>query len=100
MNLSQIFGLYPDDTGEVQSRIDAATARALPIQATDHLGVVSKLWPITDQHVISAVCSLLSPKPIFIADGHHRYETALRIWKKSSNQARRRTRRRRPISYS
>src|SRR5262249_46048856 len=40
MNLSQIFGLYPDETGEVQTKIDSAIARALPIQATDHLGVV------------------------------------------------------------
>ncbi len=49
-----------------------------PLQATDHLGVVSKLWPITDQHVVSAVTGLMGPKPIFIADGHHRYETALK----------------------
>lgn len=79
MNLSQIFGLYPDEDGEVQAALDAAVARALPIQATDHLGVVSKLWPITDQHVHNAVSRILSPKPVFIADGHHRYETALRF---------------------
>jgi uncharacterized protein (DUF1015 family) len=78
MNLSQIFGLYPDADGEVQAVLDAAVARALPIQATDHLGVVSKMWPITDQHVHNAVSRILSPKPVFIADGHHRYETALR----------------------
>jgi uncharacterized protein (DUF1015 family) len=78
MNLSQVFGLYPDEDGEVQNKIDAAIARALPIQATDHLGVVSKLWPITDQHLINAITSRMAPQPIFIADGHHRYETALR----------------------
>ena len=78
MNLSQIFGLFPDEEGEVQAKLEAAIGRTLPIQATDHLGVVSKLWPIADQHVSAAVSTLLSPKPIFIADGHHRYETALR----------------------
>src|SRR5439155_12990402 len=52
--------------------------RALPLQATDHLGVVSKLWPVTDQQAVSAVTGLMGPKPIFIADGHHRYETALK----------------------
>lgn len=78
MNLSQIFGLFPDPAGEVQAKLDAAVGRALPLQASDHLGVVSKLWPVTDQHVISAVTGLMGPKPIFIADGHHRYETALR----------------------
>ena len=78
MNLSQVFGLYPDEAGEVQAKLDTAVARALPIQATDHLGVVSRLWPITDLHAINAVARILSPKPVFIADGHHRYETALR----------------------
>ena len=33
---------------------------------------------MTDQHVVSAVTGLLGPKPVFIADGHHRYETGLR----------------------
>ena len=78
MNLSQVFGLYPDEAGEVQAKLDAAVARALPIQATDHLGVISRLWPISDLHTINAVARILSPKPVFIADGHHRYETALR----------------------
>lgn len=77
-NLSQIFGLYPDEKGEVMAKLEAAVGRALPLQATDHLGVVSKIWPITDQSVHSAVAGLLGPKPIFIADGHHRYETGLK----------------------
>ena len=78
MNLSQIFGLFPDPEGVVQARLDAAVGRALPLQASDHLGVVSKIWPVIDQQVVSAVTGLMGPKPIFIADGHHRYETALK----------------------
>src|SRR5436305_1837741 len=45
--------------------------------ATDHLGVVSRRWPGSDQGVVSAVTGLPGPRPGFIADGHHRYETAL-----------------------
>jgi uncharacterized protein (DUF1015 family) len=78
MNLSQIFGLYPDADGAVQNQLDAAVGRALPLEATDHLGIVSRLWPVTNQHVVSTVTGLLGPKPVFIADGHHRYETGLR----------------------
>jgi uncharacterized protein (DUF1015 family) len=78
MNLSPVFGLFPDETGMVQARLDAAVGRALPLEATDHLGVVSRLWPIGDQQIVSAVTGLMGPKPIFIADGHHRYETGLR----------------------
>lgn len=78
MNLSQIFGLYPDQDGQVQAILEKTIARSLPLQATDHLGVVSKVWPVADQHVISQVTGLMGPKPIFIADGHHRYETGLK----------------------
>jgi uncharacterized protein (DUF1015 family) len=78
MNLSPVFGLFPDEQGVVQAQLDTAVGRSLPLEATDHLGVVSRLWPVTDQHVCSAVTGLMGPKPVFIADGHHRYETALR----------------------
>jgi uncharacterized protein (DUF1015 family) len=78
MNLSQVFGMYPDADGTIQSQLDAAVGRSLPLEATDHLGVVNRLWSITDLRIISAVTGLMGPKPIFIADGHHRYETALR----------------------
>lgn len=78
MNLSPIFGLFPDETNTVQNLLDEAVHRKPPLQASDHLGVVSRLWPITDQHVLSQVTGLLGPKPVFIADGHHRYETGLR----------------------
>jgi uncharacterized protein (DUF1015 family) len=78
MNLSQIFGLFPDPDSSVQAALDAAVGRSLPLEAVDHLGVVNKLWPVTDHQVVSAVTGLMGPKPVFIADGHHRYETALK----------------------
>jgi uncharacterized protein (DUF1015 family) len=78
MNLSQIFGLYPDPDGVAQAKLDAAVGRMPPVQATDHLGVVSRLWAVTDQHTVATVGGMLADRPVFIADGHHRYETALR----------------------
>ncbi len=75
-NLSQIFGLYPDPAGEAQSLLEDAVAGQTPVEATDHLGVVHRLWPVHDVAVISALSSVVGPKPLFIADGHHRYETA------------------------
>src|SRR5438105_2062068 len=48
MNLSPIFGLFPDEEGAVQSALDKAVGRSLPREATDHLGVVSRLWPVSD----------------------------------------------------
>ncbi len=78
MNLSPVFGLFPDEGGAVQKALDDVAGRALPLEATDHLGAVSRLWPVGDQHAVSTVTGLMGPKPVFIADGHHRYETGLR----------------------
>jgi len=75
-NLSPIFGLYPDAENEVRQCLEAAIVGQTPLQATDHLGVVHRMWPVTDLDVISQVTSLMDPKPVYIADGHHRYETA------------------------
>jgi uncharacterized protein (DUF1015 family) len=75
-NLSQIFGLFPDETNQVQNLLETAAAPVTPIEAVDHLGVVHRLWPVTDIGTIASVSKLMGPKPIFIADGHHRYETA------------------------
>jgi uncharacterized protein (DUF1015 family) len=77
-NLSQIFGLYPDPQGETQNLLEESVAGQTPIAATDHLGVTHRLWPVIDPQVIAAVAGLMGPKPIFIADGHHRYTTALK----------------------
>jgi uncharacterized protein (DUF1015 family) len=78
MNLSPVFGLYPDEAVQVQGLLADAVRHVLPLEAVDHLGVISRLWIVTDQHVVSNVTGLMGPRPIFIADGHHRYETALR----------------------
>ena len=75
-NLSQVFGLYPDPAGEVQAVLDAAVAGQPPVEAVDHLGVTSRMWPLADERVATTVAGLMGAKPVFIADGHHRYETA------------------------
>jgi uncharacterized protein (DUF1015 family) len=76
-NLSPIFGLYPDSDSAVQNPLEVAIPSITPSEATDELGVIHRLWPVTDRAVISQVVEQLANKPIFIADGHHRYETAL-----------------------
>jgi uncharacterized protein (DUF1015 family) len=75
-NLSPIFGLYPDKECEAQNLLDAAVADKTPLVATDHLGVIHRMWPLTDMATIAKLAAIMGPKPIFIADGHHRYETA------------------------
>ncbi|MGA2621841.1 MAG: DUF1015 domain-containing protein [Thermoguttaceae bacterium] len=75
-NLSQVFGLYPDPAGQARAILDEAIRGLTPVEATDHLGVLSQLWTVTDVRTIAAVVAAVGPQPVFIADGHHRYETA------------------------
>ena len=75
-NMSQIFGLYPDPENVAQLILDQAIAGATPTEATDHLGVVHRIWAVTDVDVITQVNAAMGGKPVYIADGHHRYETS------------------------
>ncbi|WP_261340168.1 DUF1015 domain-containing protein [Rhodopirellula baltica] len=75
-NNSPIFGLYPDDDNAVIECLEAAKDDVTPIEATDDAGVVHTVWPITDPKAIEMAKQLLAGKPMFVADGHHRYETA------------------------
>jgi len=76
-NLSPVFGLYPDVPGDVQRRLDDACITITALEARDPLGVRNRLWVVKDPATINAVRAAMRDKPIFIADGHHRYETAL-----------------------
>jgi uncharacterized protein (DUF1015 family) len=78
-NLSPIFGLYPDEQNEAQSILEAAIAGVAPVEASDHLGVIHRIWPVTDVATITAVIAAMGNRPVYIADGHHRYETALAL---------------------
>ncbi|MEX2287806.1 MAG: DUF1015 domain-containing protein [Planctomycetaceae bacterium] len=88
MNLSPIFGMYPDDEGRVQSPLEKAIVGQTPLEATDDLHVVHRMWPVSDPEAISRTREALRDKSVFIADGHHRYETALnyRNWLKSEGR--------------
>ncbi len=75
-NVSPIFGLYSDPDNEVCTIIDEAIERE-PDQVGMLDDVENKLWVIDDLPTIKSIQVRMSDKPIFIADGHHRYGTAL-----------------------
>ena len=75
-NLSPIFGLYPDPENVAQNLLEAAIQNTLPVEVTDHLGVIHRLWTVSDLSVINQVSAHLTDQPMYVADGHHRYETA------------------------
>lgn len=82
-NLSPVFGLYDDAANAVTGKLFAGISNAAPAanaQLPSQDGkssVISELWAVTDNQVISAVQALLREKHLYIADGHHRYGTCL-----------------------
>jgi uncharacterized protein (DUF1015 family) len=76
-NLSQVFGLFDDASGVTDELFDRATAAEPVSTAVDADGVQSILWAVTDPDFSAGVGRALADKQIFIADGHHRYTTAL-----------------------
>lgn len=75
-NLSQIFAIYADAENVAQQLLENAIIGDNPYQATDHLGVIHRIWPVTDEKVIASVTQAMGDKALYVADGHHRYETA------------------------
>src|ERR1700691_3884357 len=78
-HFGQIFMLY-EDSGQVESLLATNSdpdISAPEIQIKDEYGVVHRVWQITDPELIHSVQSAMSDKKLIIADGHHRYETAL-----------------------
>ena len=86
-NFSPIFSLYSDNTNILNSLKDAAVNKKPDIDFIDKKGLRHRLGRITDPAVHRYVSDVMQGKTLFIADGHHRYETALnyRDWLSSNN---------------
>jgi uncharacterized protein (DUF1015 family) len=77
-----IFMLYTDVQMVVNRILDEWVTHAAPeIEVDDDLGARHKVWAITDPAAIKKVRDAMVPEELFIADGHHRYETALNYMK-------------------
>lgn len=76
-NLSQVFGMFEDREHITDALIERAMVSPLVATATDDEGVTSRLWALTDPGDQQALADFLNGERIFIADGHHRYTTAL-----------------------
>jgi uncharacterized protein (DUF1015 family) len=75
MQLSPIFGLFSDPRGQVTSLLYKNLGR--PMQSGMLEGVKNDLWSISDAETENQIIDLMRDKRIYIADGHHRYTTAL-----------------------
>jgi uncharacterized protein (DUF1015 family) len=76
-NFSQIYSLYNDESHATRARIDALSSGEPRYEFRDGDGVTHRMWLVNDPLVIRAVCEDFADRKLYIADGHHRYETAL-----------------------
>jgi len=76
-NLSPVFSIFSDPEGIIDKAIEDRLPKAPLLEGVYRNGVKNLLWKISDEGLISAINKLLSDRAFLIADGHHRYETAL-----------------------
>jgi len=87
-NLSPIWLLYSDPQNAILGLLEnAVKGKPAQIDFQDDSGCRQRLWTITDSTVLQQIVDQMQSKPLFIADGHHRYETALNYQRFRREQA-------------
>ena len=76
-NFGHIFMLYPDKKNEINSLFDQIMKKEALFQVKDEDQNLHKVWQLTDPEIIKKIQKKMESKNLYIADGHHRYQTAL-----------------------
>jgi len=76
-HFGQIFMLYSDPQSEVEALLQAKTEEEPETSVLDEYETLHRVWRVDDPALIQAVQQKMAGKKLLIADGHHRYETAL-----------------------
>ena len=76
-HFGQIFMLYPDPECRIDAILDEVTGSGAAATVKDEYGTTHTLFKVSDPATIQQVAALMADKKLIIADGHHRYETAL-----------------------
>ncbi|RYG59895.1 DUF1015 domain-containing protein, partial [bacterium] len=85
-NTSPIFGLFPDEDGWIGALIESVIVSHPSAEATDAEGVIHRIWALMDDESVNAIEAGFENESILIADGHHRYETALNFFKEVDDE--------------
>jgi uncharacterized protein (DUF1015 family) len=73
----QLFVLYDDAPRQIDAYLEEIARTPTPLELHDEFEVTHRLWPVTDTAFVRRIQAAMADKKIIIADGHHRYETAL-----------------------
>ncbi len=83
---SKVFSIYKDRDQTVMTTLSKARERDPLCSIRDHLGNTHTLWRVTDRRAIDTTIRFFAGQPVYIADGHHRYTTALEYRKNMLGQ--------------
>ncbi|MGD0957130.1 MAG: DUF1015 domain-containing protein [Candidatus Acidiferrales bacterium] len=73
----QLFLIYDDPARQIDAWLEQTARTHPPLELCDEYGVTHRLWPVSDPAFIERIQNAMAPQKLVIADGHHRYETAL-----------------------
>ena len=85
-NFSPIFGLFADRSMTIDNLLKTAKDKPADVDFTDEAGLIHRLWVISDTDTVQKVQQAMNEQRIFIADGHHRYETSLNYRNERTNE--------------
>lgn len=86
-NFDPVFALFPDNNSALDQFKEESLNKQPDIDFKDNFGQRHRLWKITSPALQNSISNAVAPESLFIADGHHRYETALnyRNWLMENN---------------
>lgn len=76
-NFSSVYSLYFDEDRRIADPLDAFSSGNPAVTFTTDDGIIHRVWEITDPAAIADLAASFADKKLYIADGHHRYETGL-----------------------
>ncbi len=76
-HFSQIYVLFNDEKKTIEEMLEDITAKSPYQSFTDDEGVTHSLWIVSDEKTTSALTKAFEDKKLYVADGHHRYETSV-----------------------
>lgn len=78
-HFSQIFTVYSDPSGSSDQLFESAEQKSAVVDGTTADGTRHRMWEVSDRELIGALKRIVDPLELYIADGHHRYETMLAL---------------------
>lgn len=73
----QLFFLYDDPTNRIDELLSVVTEATSPLMQVEEQGIIHRIWKINAPDTVSEIQQIMADKKLMVADGHHRYETAL-----------------------